>query len=273
MELTEFEFDNLLNSAMKIDENIPYGINDKLKKKINSKYRYKKMIKSIPVSAAACLVAGVVLTSVMYNNQNIYDIPKGISNVPDDNGIVISSVIEEDIKVPLENEKIVPKVSQNTNVDLSDDTAKTKSNETINFVLKSAEQEGVTPGKTSVAESELAVFDGDEMQVTDPVSESYAQELPEDSLEYSTRAMPEVKNISLAEYLANDQALITLVSQKIKEQMLYDSEFGYFEDFSMISGNERYYLTEQNELVIIFDAGTIAPTDHGEMYFNVGVVK
>ena len=53
---------------MKDESEVPFKTNEKLKKKLNTKSKYKRILKSVPVSAVACLVIGAVVTSVMLND-------------------------------------------------------------------------------------------------------------------------------------------------------------------------------------------------------------
>ena len=153
-------------------------------KKIYQKSRYKRILKSVPLSTAACLIVGVMIVSVISNN----------------NGNKTSDEFYQPIAV---NE---------TNYAVTMDLAR------------------------------------EEVQKSSPIDNR------------------------LVEYLNNDVEKLMLVSQKIKNHMKNESEFEYFDDFKGISGNERYYITDLGELVVIFDAGVVAPEEHGEIYINVGVI-
>lgn len=184
MELTELEFENLLQSSFKDEMNVPDEINQRLMKKIHQKSRYKRILKSVPLSAAACLLVGVMIVSVISN----------------EGGRKTSDEFYQPIAV---NEKMYA-----VTMDLA-------------------------RGEVQKSRS--------------------------------------IDN-TLAEFLNNDVEKLMIVSQKIKDHMKNESEFEYFEDFLGISGNERYYITDLGELVVIFDAGVVAPEEHGKIYINIGVI-
>ncbi len=193
MELTEF--DELMKSL--IDENeVPDELNLKLKKKINNKYKLNKIRKSIPTSLAACLVVGVVLTSVMHNNQEIVG-------------------------------------------------------------EKNAKQAG---GARNIS--------ADTAQI-----EAYSGAETRDVYEEAKLKQSKFERATLSDYLENNQDLIKNVSEKVKEKMSADETIIYFDNFTSITGNEYFYLTEENELVIIFEPGVVAKEENGEIYFNVGIIK
>lgn len=184
MELTELEFENLLQSSFKDEINVPDELNQRLMKKIYQKSRYKSILKSVPLSAAACLVVGVMIASVVSN-----------------------------------------------------DGGKKTSNEFYQPIAVNDKMYAVT-------------------------------------MDLARGAVQESKPIenTLIEFLNNDVEKLMIVSQKIKDHMKNDSEFGYFDDFQGISGNERYYITDLGELVVIFEQGVVAPEEHGEIYINIGVI-
>ena len=181
MELTELEFENLLQLSFKDEANVPDELNQRLMKKIYQKSRYKRILKSVPLSAAACLIVGVMVVSVISNNGN-----------------------------KTSDEFYQPIAVNETNYAVTMDLAR------------------------------------EEAQKSIPIDNR------------------------LVEYLNNDVEKLMLISQKIKDHMKNESEFEYFDDFKGISGNERYYVTDLGELVVIFDAGVVAPEEHGEIYINVG---
>ena len=193
MELTEF--DDLMKSLIE-EKEVPNELNLKLKNKLNNKYRLKKVRKAIPASLAACLVIGVVLTSVMHNNQEI----AGEKNAK-------QAVVAHNI---------------------SADTAQV---------------------------------------------EAYSRAGGQGVYDEATLKQSKFERATLSDYLENNQDLIENVSEKVKEKMSADDTIIYFKDFTSITGNENFYLTEENELVIIFEPGVVAKEENGEIYFNVGIVK
>ena len=187
MELTELEFEDLLSFAMKDESEVPLKTNDKLKKKINAKLRYKRIMKAVPASAA-CVVIGVVLTSVMLN----------------DGGNNVNDVVHKPIAA---NEKIIT---------------------------------------TDLSERNIARGTVEESKTI---------------------------NNTLIECLDNDIEKMMTVTARVKEYMQNNPQYAFYDDFKGLSGNESCLNEESGELVVIFDAGTVAPKEHGEIFINVGIIK
>ena len=182
--MTEIEFEGLLQSAFKDSNNVPDEINQKLKKKLYKKSKYKRILKSIPVSVAACLVIGIAAASVILNGDK--------DNTDD--------IMYKPIAV---NEKIRANI--------------------------------IPENKGMGAVEESVAFD--------------------------------------SVLIGNDIENLMSVSDKVKEYMLANPDYEFYDGFDGLSGNERYYYEESGELVVIFDAGTIAPEEHGEIFINVGIIK
>ncbi len=183
--MTEIEFESLLQLAFRDSKNVPDEINQKLKKKLYKKSRYKRILKSVPISAAACLVIGGVVASVMFN------------------------------------------VGGNSNNDMI--SKPITANETQNAV----------------------------------------------TMEMARGAIEENKSIDciLIDSLDNNIEKLMTVSESVKSYMEDNSQYAFYEDFKGLSGNERCYFEESGELVVIFDAGTVAPEEHGEIFINVGIIE
>ena len=188
MELTEFEFEDLLSLAMKDGSEVPLKTNDKLMKKINVKIRNKRIMKAIPASVAACMVIGVVLTSVMLNNG----------------GKNVNGIIYEPIAV---NEKI----------------------KTTDISEKNMTRATVEGSKTI--------------------------------------------NNTLIDCLDNDIEKIMTVTARVKEYMQNNPQYAFYDEFKGLSGNESCLKEVSGELVVILDAGTVAPKEHGDIFINVGIIK
>ena len=71
----------------------------------------------------------------------------------------------------------------------------------------------------------------------------------------------------------NDIEKLMSITDKVKEYMIDNPDYEFYYGFEGLSGNERCYYEESGELVVIFDAGTIAPKEHGEIFINVGIIK
>ena len=182
--MTEFEFEGLLQSAIRDSKNVPDEINQRLKQKIYKKSIYKRIIKSVPVSMAACVAVGVMVVAVISNRT------------PNNNSDIIS-------KPMAVNERIA---------------------------------------------------------TTDIAPNNLARNSVEESVAFDSMSTKDIGNAHL-------------VNERVKEYMNDNPDYGFYKDFNGISGDERYYLEESGELVIIFDAGDIAPEEHGEIFINVGIIE
>lgn len=182
--MTELEFEGLLQSAVGGSKNVPDEINQRLKRKLYNKSRYKRILKSVPVSMAACMILGVVVASVMFNQT------------PNDNSDIIS-------KPMAVNERIA----------------------TTDIAVKNQERSPI-----------------------------------EKSIAFDSMSTKNIENVQL-------------VADKVKEYMEANPDYEFYDSFNGLSGNERCYIEESGELVVIFDAGTVAPKEHGEIYINVGIIE
>ncbi len=235
MELTEF--DKMMNSLMNDEKEVPKELNLKLKKKIRAKYRYNKLVKSIPMSAVACIAVGVFLVSAINDNEELLNVPQ--QNV---NEAIISQEIVS---------KEQPLVEKN-NIKTQEKTIEVKREEPV-----------IIPNNEGIAVAQVEPNEGIAVAQAEP-NEGIAV--------VQTELIDESEDMSLIEYLENDEEKILLVSERIKEQMSADEEIDYYKEFESIVGDEEYYLTDECELVIIFDEGEIAPEEHGKLYFNVGII-
>ena len=182
--MTEIEFEGLLQSAMNDNSAVPEEINQRLRRKL----RHKRILKSVPVSAAACLVIAVTAASVMFNG--------GKDNTDD--------LMYKPIAV---NDKIKTTVVEEKNM------------------ARATVEKGIA-------------FDD-----------------------------------ALIESIDNDTDKLMRITDKVKEYMLLNPDYEFYDGFEGLSGGERCYYEESGELVLIFDAGTVAPEEHGEIFINVGVIK
>lgn len=247
------EFDNMMKSLVD-EKEVPNELNLKLKKKIRTKYKYKKLMSSIPLSAVACIAVGIVLVSAVNRNEEKFVVPQQM---------VSETIISEEILVedePVVTEAKAPKESKKENVKKS-----------TNVETKQPKQiEEPVDNEIVVEVEQIAPPDLHEVHEDEPLP------ISEESAPMSLARMIEEdvqqESLSLIDYLVNDEEKVSLVSQRIKEQMQNNEEIDYYDTFNSISGNERYDVTVENELVVYFDAGVVAPLEFGEQVFNVGVI-
>ena len=231
------EFDDVMKSLVD-EKDVPKELNLKLKKKIKAKYNYTKLIRSIPLSAVACIAVGIVLVSAVNQNEEKFVQP---------NNVVSEIIISEEIYVEEEKpekieEKKLPVVK------------KTKTETVIEPPIEEI-------SIASVEEIGIEAYSNEEIETYEQTPMSRGRMIEED-----------IKP-SLIEYLNNDEEKIFLITQRIIEQMIDNEEIEYYDTFNSISGDERYDLTEENELIIFVDAGVIAPEEYGEQIFNVGFIS
>ena len=181
--MTEIEFEGLLQSAFKNNSDVPDEINQKLKKKLYKKLKYKRILKSIPVSVAACFVIGIAVASVMFNS--------GENKIGDINPIVVNDT-QEAVKMNM------------------------------------------------------------------------ARGAAKESLDI---------NNTLLEALDNKVEKVMKVTSEVKKYIADNPDYDFYDGFVGLSGNEKCYYEESGELVVIFDSGSIAPEEHGEIFINVGIVE
>ncbi len=250
------EFDNLMK-ALADEKEVPKELNLKLKKKIRAKYNYKKLMSSIPLSAVACIAVGIVLVSAVNRNEENFVVPPQV---------VSETIISEEIHV--EDEPVITEKKEIKEIKETKENKKEKVKKSAIVETKETEPplEPVNDG-IEVAQIEPSDLSGIEPM---PINEdaapmSRARMIEEDDIEE--------RSLSLIEYLANDEEKVSLVSQRIKEQMQNNEEIDYYDSFTSISGNERYDVTVENELVVFFDAGVVAPEEFGEQVFNLGVIN
>ena len=284
MDLTEFEFEDLLSLAMKDNGEVPLKTNEKLKKKLDAKLRYKRIIKVVPSSLAACLVVGVVLVSVVHNNQELYDFKVDDTNQFQNQGVVIKDSQEKNV-ISEENFKTKDVPTQQKTDNKSEKQAEIKDLSVTEKVSSETYKQDVKPEDKIVNENipaetaQIEVYSVAKTQVTtDETSVEETQVATdeasvEEASVFLAKAMPTASEMLLADYLENNQELIDDVSEKIKEKMSDDEYVDFYEDFTSVTGNENYYLTEKNELVVIFKSGVVAAEENGEIYINVGVIK
>lgn len=241
------EFDNLMK-ALADEKEVPQELNLKLKNKIRAKYRYSKLVKSVPLSAVACIAVGIILVSSVNRNEENFVVPPQV---------VSETIISEETHTEKEPESVAEK-KENKKQDIK----KIENNE-----KKQTEPvlEPVNDGIAVAQIDSMELYEDEPLPVSEePVSMSRGRMIKEDATQE--------RSLSLIQYLANDEQKLSIVSQIIKEQMVNNEDIDYYDTFSSVSGNERYDVTEENELVVIFDAGVVAPEEFGEQAFNVGVI-
>lgn len=273
--MTESEFEELFSKAMKDNSEVPAGINEKLQKKLLFKMRYQKFTKAFPASVAACLIVGVILTSVVYNNRNTFVLQNDNEQDIQNNGTVVRTVeehssTEENTRVEEEKEINIPvKTEEKKNKSPKKETVKRENEEQkpqSDIVYSYEKEETVVKPEVS---AKVEAYTENEVQEQ---AAACAEAVQNDVSAYAGSGRS-VKTITIIDYLGNDEELIASISQNIKNQIENDNEREYYEDFSLINGNEDYYIDENGELIVIFEAGQIASEDYGTISFNVGIIN
>lgn len=93
-----------------------------------------------------------------------------------------------------------------------------------------------------------------------------------DSDEGNSNAEPEEEPNTLSDLFTDGYDYKSTIDERVTEQI---ANLPHAEEytFSGISGNESFSLNEENALTVNFDAGTIAPEEHGDQFFTVGTVE
>ena len=249
MELTEFEFEDILKNAMKAEDEDINALNITLKKKINSKYKYKKLLKSIPVSAVACVMVGFVITSVIYNNKNLKEFPDNSDIVSKPQVTKVSEINEpinsnNVVQSEKNTKKVSPKVKDNSN---------NVKNISENIPKSDISQNDISQNGISVA--------------SEPIVENN-EGVSQESEPYTMRRSTDML---IVDYLNEDIELALKIAEIINKQIdeMGDERISKIESFQ----TQTYQINDNNELIVIFKEGTIAPDELGELRFNVGVIK
>lgn len=270
--MTESEFEELYSKAMKDDSEVPARLNDKLQKKLLFKTRYQKFTKAFPASVAACLVVGVVLTSVVYNNKDSFELKNDNKQDFKNSGTVVRMIEENSLTaedVAVEEEKTPIKTEEKKKNSPKKETVKQEKEEQkpqTDIVYSYTKDESVV--KPEISE-EVQVHTENAVQKQ---ALACVEDIQNDVSAYAGNGRS-VKAITLIDYLGNDNELINSISQNIKKQIENDNEREYYKDFSLINGNEDYYINENGELIVIFETGQIASEDYGAISFNVGIIN
>lgn len=281
--MTESEFEELLSRAMNDNYEAPPKLNERLQKKLLFKARYQKIAKAFPTSAAACLLIGVALTSLVYNNRASFELQNNSErNFRNDEAVI--SVNEEyssfEEEPRQESEEIKPNVRSNEKMssrqtkkaavgqetEKKEKEEKRESEQTGAVAYDYAASEAAVEEEASVGMPQTAVTAAEEQ--TTPCNEDTTNDVS-----VYAGGGRSIKAKTLLDYLGNDSELIECVSESISRQIKEDSEGKYNKYFSVISGDEDYYINENGELVVIFEAGRLAPEDYGTISFNVGVIN
>lgn len=248
--MTDKDFDRLLKDALSSDE-VPLNLNESLFIKAERERTKKAKILSFTKacsSLAAVFVCAIAVLS--YFNSDLFS---------------------QNNALPSEETNIITKKNESEDVSSEDSLEKTQQIEPKEKKIVSAP---IVSADTALEKSDALI--ADETKSFDAVYDAQsAQTMPEEEsvAENSVFAMRRAVIPENLEMLFNDgYDYKNVISEKII-QLVKEYDFAQEINFSQINGDEKFSLNEENMLTIEFAAGTIAPLEHGDLFFTVGTVQ
>ena len=249
--MTDKDFEQLLKDALTCDE-VPESLNESLvlsaKKQQNKKAKILSFVKATSSCAAVFVCAVAVLS---YFNSDLFS-QKNTTPAAE-------SVIESQKDKTLEAENNVITKTEETSPYAAPEKAKAISQDTLPKTGAGTAKEEIIIDSAPLPVAEAVA--------SEPVSESTA-EVTTDTFSMK-RTLP---TPTLDMLFNSDYDYKTAISERITSQIAL-MDFPEAINFSQISGNEQFSLSEENVLTIQFSAGTIASEVHGDLFFTVGKVQ
>lgn len=308
MLLNEVEFEKLIKEAMNDESNPSDILNAKLKQKIKKKYFIHNSFRGIK-TAVAC-VAVIVTGAVILVNSNdgisnkLSEVP-GVGNVAKVmtvNDINKKDIISQDNKVldttenntedAVENAPYISEIQGHTaQGNNKTKTTNPKSNKTPEKKAQTsipktedfnnkAESNEIAEAPNAVKETmEKAEYSISVARSVDAHNEQGFEILTEETVNDAVFETEESAKLykKLSDLYGEEYDYKSKISKKIKEQakermtLNPQIEYNIGDDFT-ITGNEEFYINDNNEVVIVFDEGVVAPEDLGKVEFNIGIV-
>lgn len=253
--MTDKEFDKLIKDAL-TSYNVPGHLNDSLmfalRKKEQQRAKILKFVKACSSCAAVFICAVAVIS--YYNSNDTIDRTKALPQV--------KNTVEE----KAEEENIQEKVSPKTN--------ETAENENI-ALSKAPHKKSVAPKKVPAEKADTAMPAAEASEaIADAAIPQGAAITPDAAVEESAPApmMRKIAQPTLGELFNEGYDYKTAISDRISARIAL-MDFPEKINFSQITGDESFSLSEENVLTIEFHAGTIASEEHGDLFFTVGTVQ
>ncbi len=259
--MTDKDFDKLLKDALTCDE-VPESLNESLVLLANKRQNKKAKILSFVKATSSCAAVFVCAIAVLsYFNSDLFS----QKNTTPAAEAGIESQKYEFPEVKNEAAKQIQKKSffDEASPDVKPEKAKSVSEDALPQAAKAVTKEEFdTVSQPSPVADTVA---------PEPVSESAAEESAEVNID--TFSMKRTLPAPTLDMLFNsDYDYKRAISERIAAQIAL-MDFPEVINFSQISGNEQFSLSEDNVLTIQFAAGTIAPEVHGDLFFTVGKVQ
>lgn len=237
--MTDKDFDRLISDALTSAEP-PAALNEKLirmaGKKPNKKAKIFTFVKTATAYAAAFVCAVAVLS---YFNSDLF--------TEKDADITAQTNTVEEIA------DMMPDSGNETRIaaEVVPDSEK--------------EKESLAPAKERIS--------ADIGQVSEVSAVNDAVAPIENGVEESTFSMKRVMPSPTFDTLFNEDYDYTAVISGKIEKLIAKLPYSQDVSFTGITGDEQIMLDGENVLTVVFAAGTIAPEEHGDLFFTVGTVQ
>ena len=249
--MTDREFDNLIKEAL-CSDSVPEQLNKSLllalEKKRQQKAKVIKFVKACSSCAAVFICAVAVLS---HYNSNISH--RTENNTPE----VKNSLIQKNADI--KEEEVLSKA--NDEVQINDNIPTATPDKNRNAAKNSTGKKTVSPTLEAAEETNVPSVAQEDSTLPDMAQEESAPLMMRRSI---TPVLSDLFN--------EDFDYKSAISEKISAQIAV-MDFPEKINFSQITGDESFSLNEENELTIVFPAGTIALEEHGDLFFTVGTVR
>jgi len=255
--MTDKDFDKLLKDSLTSDE-VPERLNESLvllaKKQQNRKAKILSFVKATSSCAAVFVCAIAVLSyfnSDLFSQKNTTPTTQSGIELQKDEIPEVKNEAAQQIQEKSFSDKAFAETSPNA----QREKAKSVSEDALPQTTKAVVEENLEPAPVT------------ETVASEPVSES-TEEVSTDTFSMK-RTLP---TPTLDMLFNSDYDYKKAISERISAQIAL-MDFPEAINFSQISGNEQFSLSEDNVLTIQFAAGTLASEVHGDLFFTVGKVQ
>lgn len=258
--MTDKEFDNILKDAL-TSRQVPSELNRTLLAKANSRKKAKilKFTRSASAVAAVFICAVAVLS---YYNSDTSLKTEEVSLKKD-----LQTTEKADIDAPVsttEEKGDTPSPNEEIKKETPDTPFKKRAFDS-SAEIAAVQTEVATMEATADTDSAYTPSLSDT-----PVSDEAEQSDSSDTLAPFSRSGKMAEAV-LSNLFNDGYDYKAVIDEKISSQIALLPDASAY-TFSGIDGSERFLLSEENRLTVIFESGIVAPPEHGEQFFTVGVL-
>ena len=259
--MTDKDFDQLLKDALTCDD-VPESLNESLVLLANKRQNKKAKILSFVKATSSCAAVFVCAVAVLsYFHSDLF-LQKNTTPAME------SGVESQKDEIPEVKNEVVEQIQEKS---FSDE---------VSPAVKPEKAKSVSEDALPQAAKAVTAEDFDTVSEPSPVAETVAPEAvsesaAEESAEVNTDTFSMKRTLpapTLDMLFNSDYDYKRAISERIAAQIAL-MDFPEAINFSQISGNESFSLSEDNVLTIQFTAGTIASEAHGDLFFTVGKVQ